>query len=404
MIIFNKKRGIILYIVFSLISPNLKVGDTITSFNILAFFLVIIILLIKSKLMFKIYRGWLYRQCLWLYFFVFIISSLMAVSMYSSMSVNWFSILATFRVICIIYMLQYVLKEKAETVLDNIIFPVLLVNLVFSIIQLTIPESTAIFYDLYYKTSLTPLDYALEMGYFTRAYGTFGTPVLLGVFSLFCFAIYLGYYLDKQPCKLLNIKIIISLACGLLAMSKTVLLGVPVLVIVYCIMIILRISKVNSNRKILLAPVVVIVFFIIIIQLLEQHGTAIAWYTDYLTHPLDSFDSRYSSNTGLLSDMYSIIKENLIIGVGSTAIEDVFIGDSMYIVILYNTGIVGFLLYFEILISATLKNLVNKRSTALLCCVAVCLAGLAAPVHLHVISAPVIAYIFQKAETCDRVL
>ena len=73
-------------------------------------------------------------------------------------------------------------------------------------------------------------------------------------------------------------------------------------------------------------------------------------------------------------------------------------GDSMYIGVLYTTGILGILVYFGIIASAMINVIRKRRTIAIFSGVAFLLAGLAAPVHIDTISAVFIAYLFSNAE------
>ncbi|WP_027631123.1 hypothetical protein [Ruminiclostridium cellobioparum] len=393
----NTNTAIVSYIVFSLICPHLKVANLQISFEIIAFFPVLIIFILKKPSIFSLHRRDLYRQHLIIYFYIFLASSFIATLRFES-KIPWISFLSVFRIICLIYIMQSEMEGNSVQVLDRIISPVLFTNLAVSIIQLTVPVSTKIFYELYYKASLTPLAAVLKLGFFNRAYGTFATPVLLGIFSIISFAIYLGFLTEKRQCKRLYLKLVISVIIGLLALSKTAVIGIPIISICYCILILFDVIKIK-NKKIAIIPLILIPIFGITVILLEKHGTAISYYIGFLSKPFEALSTRYNSSSGLLSGTFSTIYDNWLIGVGGTPIGDDFTGDSLYISILYSTGILGLITYFSILIGSTVKNLKLRNTTALLCFIAFCLAGLAAPIGLDIVTMPVIAYMFCKSET-----
>jgi len=56
-------------------------------------------------------------------------------------------------------------------------------------------------------------------------------------------------------------------------------------------------------------------------------GGGMKYYIQYLNKPLEVLSTRYSSQ-GILSESFSIIKENLLLGVGFASISGEFIGDS----------------------------------------------------------------------------
>lgn len=393
----NLKNGIILYIILSLISPHLKIGNLQISYEIMAFFPVFIIVIIKKRAIFLLYRKYLYRQHLIIFFYIYLLSSFLATLQFGS-KIPWLTFFSIFRIIITIFILQFVMKENSDQVLDHIISPVLFINLVTSIIQLAIPSSTKLFYELYYKASLSPLADALELGYFNRAYGTFGTPVLLGIFSIFCFAVYLGFFTEKKKCKKIYLKLVSSIIIGLLALSKTAILGVPTIFICCCLLILIGVIKIN-NKKIIVLPLLLIPIFIVTVQLLRQHGTTINYYIRFLSKPFEALSTRYDASSGILADAYSTISGNWLFGVGGTPLGNDFIGDSMYLEVMYSTGIIGIIIYFSALIRASITNLKLRNVTALLCFIAICLGGFAAPVQLHFISVSLLAYMFSNAES-----
>ena len=56
------KKGIIFYAVFSMISPHIKLNRVQLSFEIIAFFPLVFILVLKNSKIFAIYSRWKYRQ------------------------------------------------------------------------------------------------------------------------------------------------------------------------------------------------------------------------------------------------------------------------------------------------------------------------------------------------------
>ena len=85
-------------------------------------------------------------------------------------------------------------------------------------------------------------------------------------------------------------------------------------------------------------------------------------------------------------------------GVGPTPIGAAFVGDSMYINMLYTSGLLGFCIFFGILMSSIFINGVKKNVTAIMCGLTIILGGFAAPIHLNILSVAFLVYIFSKAE------
>lgn len=70
----------------------------------------------------------------------------------------------------------------------------------------------------------------------------------------------------------------------------------------------------------------------IIIGELEEAEIPIKWYLNYILHPLEAFDTRYNSEVGgNLVDLKIVIENNLFIGVGEVMNNNVFVGDSSFL-------------------------------------------------------------------------
>lgn len=393
----NEEKGIIVFFIMAMIAPNITIRSFTLSFEIVAFLPVVILLYLKNRKIFKIYKKGNFRQSLWFYFFLLLFSSLISTMKYSN-SINILALFSYFRIIALIYALYYVFKRSDYLALDKIISTVLFINVIVSIIQLTFPSSINIFLDFYYKDSLTPLLGVYDLGYFSRAYGTFGTPVLLGIFSVFSFSFYMGLLADKLICKKVIVKVGASLSLGLMALSKTVVIGIPAILVLYYVMALFGVIKVK-NRKILAFPVLIAPIAILTIKYLEQKGTFIMWYLNFLFKPFESLSTRYSASTGILKDTYSVIFNNLFFGVGLTNVNNTFAGDSMYINILYTTGLIGLVVLIAIMFSPTISIIKARNGTSIMILMSFLMAGFAAPVHVEIIALPFVAYIIVAAET-----
>lgn len=389
------KDGIIYYIIFSLVSPNLNIGNIQISFEIIAFLIIFLLLLIVKRNIFSFsVSKFNHRQNLLVYFIIYCIASLIAAFKYGS-EIPWVSIFSVFRSIFILYMINYTMEGNEDEAIDRIISPVLYICLITSLIQMAVPGSVTLFYNFYYKSSLTPLASVLELGHFDRAFGSFGTPVYLGVFSLYSFSLYYGFIVENKKIRNIFIKLASSVIIGLFALSKTAILGIPIILMVYFLVFVPIENKVN--KKLLRILLIIFIIIIITVIILKFKGTAISWYLDYLKKPLAAFKTRYNMTTGILSETYKTIKDNLIIGVGATALDNNFTGDSMYVNIIYNTGLIGAAIFFINFIWAGINNFRFKNITAFFCFTSICLAGLAAPVQFDIITAAFMAYIFYKS-------
>ncbi|WP_214710811.1 hypothetical protein [Exiguobacterium sp. s55] len=395
------EKSIIYYIIFCLISPNLILGDTTITFEIVAFLFYIPIVIVKRREIFVLKKVFLFRQLFLLIPLIAFISSLIAEMKYGS-NLNVIALFGYLRIIILIWVLQYCNEKLGKDyVLDKILSLVILINIIVSLIQLLNPSSVDLFYNFYFRPSLTPLEEVMYLGYFNRAYGTFGSPVLLGVFSVFAFSFYLVQIAGKKQQKFLISKLLGSTILGLMALSKSAILGIPLLLLLAYGLMLIGFIKLN-NSKFLILPLVSLPTVLIIIYVLKQMNTSILWYTNYLTNPLAAFDTRYSLDSGILISTYSTIKENLVFGVGLTVLNGDFLGDSMYTTILYTIGLVGSMIYVIFFTLSFVISIYNKKIASIIMLVSILLMGFSLPVHLELMTVPFFAYIFSELEDRER--
>jgi len=255
-------------------------------------------------------------------------------------------------------------EEKKQSLLTTCVTTLVIMNLFACVIQLTFghPE---IFYSLYYSDVQTPLKIPLQMGYFLRGYGLFPSPVNLGPFVLTSLAIALIY---KKP--------ILILLCGILSaisMSKTAIVGFPLLVFIYFIY--KNLFCKNAKCRITAYGRFKIAFVLLAIILGMTGATLLMikanpvskYYYTVFTNPARVFSSRYdpSSESFIASDTIESIRENFFLGTGYTKIRNEFIGDSTYIVMLKEAGFIGLLIYLLSILMIILY-LFKKRNAAVL--------------------------------------
>lgn len=369
------EHGIVYYTICSILSPHFQMLNIIVSFEIVAFFIVLLFIFIK-KADFLFCLKSRFQICYILFFLIYIGSTLVAVIKYDG-NASWFSLFGLARWIMIFLMFSNVVKDKSRCY-EHILDIVIAVNFVISSIQLLCPNLVDLFYKLYYKSSMTPLDGVKELGYFNRAYGTFGTPILLGVISVIAYSFYLGKFLEAKEKKQLVVKLLLSLICCLLSMTKTAILGVAIITISVLVGGLFQIFHIKLRRLFLAYAVIAIVGGIIIFVLWRQNF-AIGYYLTFLVNPIKSLETRFSPDTG---NMAMTLKEinNFFIGTGGYVEESTFLGDSTYVELLYSVGILGMLLYLSVPISILLISLKNRKvipfitiTSLLLCAVGVSL-------------------------------
>ena len=356
----DKTKGIFLFVFFSLVSPHVVISGMSISYNIIAFF-PIFFLYILERHIFNVPRVFL---VLILYFLLLCISTLYSAAL-NHVDVEYAAIFGAFRFICLTLVL---VDDKNCNVnyVHKLFFWGITINLVFSVLQIGFPQFTQVFHDLYSKKSATTLDYYLEAGFFNRGVGTFGTPTVLGVFSLLSFCL---FYFELKYGLFQKFKIwglVFSLICGLLSLSKTFLLGIPMLFLLELFVNIYKTKgrikmKIRINKGMTFILLFLIVLGAVVINQLVKNGFSILWYLGFLLEPGKALETRYDTNTGILDGLFSVIKKNPFIGVGETVLPRVFIGDSSYVCIVYSVGFLGLFLFLTLWGKLLFQSLRNNK-------------------------------------------
>ena len=379
------RTGLLFYILASLTFPNIHILGKIITYEIFNFPFIFLFGIYWKKVNLNNNNIILYA------YLILLTSSSLISSIFRHIPVGWIAILGVLR-----FIILFTFMQKCKLTKDNIrnlFASVILINLIVSIIQLTMPSTVDLFYNFYYKDSFPILQSVKKMGFFTRAFGTFGTPVKVGFFSL----ITISYFLQTYKNKLTDFLIILlALLLGLAALSKTFIIGFPIILILFTI------SKFNIKRaNIFKTTIIIFTFGVVIIytiNYLRNNGFYIDYYLKFIFDPMDAFNTRYGSgsDSGLLSTTFDVIKNNILTGVGTTQVENEFIGDSTYVKILHGTGIIGIILF--ILFIALHVDYRKKVLTRNLFLIATLLGGLALPVFANIFGAIIFSIIEYEKE------
>jgi hypothetical protein len=389
----NTKQGITWFVILGIVCPNVHVSGIILSYQLFAFAPLALIYFIKRP----------YISCsaefviLYSFLVLLIISSIIS-SKLNNVPVAWISILGNVRFVVITMMLTFLMKHK-KNAFEKILLVAITINLLFAIIQISIPKSVYLFYDFYYKESMTPLQMAVENMKFNRSYGSFGTPVLLGVFSLISFSYFFSGLINKEKTRQRTViyGFSASTICGILALSKTFILGAPIVVIITVLVIIIAnkgVIKLPKSNKIIYitAGCTLFIGIAVIVLILNDLGWALKYYSKYLLNPFKALATRYEADEGILNLTMEVIKENIFIGVGETIIKGEFNGDSMYIQLLHSTGIIGLIMVLVLFIIISLKTMQKNNFTGLIVLLSFMVTGIGANIFASLFGALVIAF------------
>lgn len=347
LILKDYKRGMLFYIFSIYVAPVFNFGFIRIEFFLVSILPVVFVCLVKNngKLHNIEINNWLNS-----YILVSIAATAISVFIYNVLNFQGISLLGM-----ILRTLFVSIIASAKLQFKDVIkvFEWLIVlNFIAVVIQMLINQSTKLFFDLYYTESMIPLMEVRNLGYFNRAYGLFPTPIFLGTFSLMCLT-FLLFYGKRNYITL--IEELLCLIMGLASLTKTFILGTVILGILFIVKWMISAHKTLYVRTVISIGLMAICTTVIIFEL-YIHNYPIFWYLKFLTKPLDSLTSRYSSSVGVLSKTTEIILENPIIGVGYNNIIGEYTGDSFLYCVLHDAGAIGIMLFIAFFIKVSYKK------------------------------------------------
>lgn len=253
--------------------------------------------------------------------------------------------------IAVVYLLFYYTKMENITQLDNAVgrgieYAVYL-NLIAVILQFIIPKQMYdICYQLYYSaTSSGYTNYDLikdwgagfYQGRYYRYFGLFATPMTLSCFVIMVMALCV-VQISSNRCIFCNpVRIfMISLVIGFAAQCKIFFLMIPILIFLYVLYNIKKLTKFKALTFLTIACVVF--FFIAFLDNLSSIPGL--YYLSYLSNPLSAFSTRFSEG-GYIAETASVAYRNILTGVGPVSVQGEAIADSSYIVMLHNGGLIA---------------------------------------------------------------
>lgn len=388
-------KSISYYFICAFLSPNFVIGGMAISYEIIGFLILLINILLykKREMTFSIEK---YDFLIIGMVLIDIVASIIS-AIYYSLSMPWVSFVALFRYLILFLYLKRLVIPSRTGELKRILDITLITNFVFSIIQVTFPTSVGLFQNLYGKESNAVLSGFASLGYYNRAVGTLGSPALVGPFALFCLAFYLMLFLMKSKYNKVDIglKIFFSIGIGVVALSKTFIIGTPIIIIL-CLLFSSR--KINPYRILRIVIIVGAIVFVsrFAIQFLVENtrisNSLLDYYFNFVKNPIDALNTRYSS-TGNVLPAISVFKEHPIFGVGVGSISGEFVGDSAFVNILHNTGVVGALLITSYMVSLIARFFKEKNYIAFSVFIAILLAGIGIPSITELSSIAMMGYL-----------
>lgn len=358
----SKQQGFFLFMFFSFICPVMKVGSLELSYDILGTVVLFFLILFHDKMKFSLKLSWE----LYLYFAVLVLSTILART-FQNGNMNWGSLLGIGRLI-ILY--SILIKYCKAEIVVRAIYASTFVNAVVMMAQYISPSAANWSYELFAKESSQSLAYSVEIGMLNRLTGTFSNTFPVAFFMLTVITMGICYYgMTKRK---MNLAVsLLAFCCGIMSVSKTFLIGFPMIIVLFFVLskVLKRkefsFFKVRNIITIILIGVAVAIFWSIKDRL--RMGDTFEYYINVIFSG-DIFDSRYG-DTGVTDAAFQVFQNNWLFGVGSTTVNNEFLGDSQYIGILHDTGVIGMFFILCLLLQLAIKAI---KMQDLVCSILIC--------------------------------
>jgi len=191
-----------------------------------------------------------------------------------------------------------------------------------------------------------------EIGFILRAVSVFESPSYAATYFLttLATAVYLlfelrGQQVAKRMFLLPLVSLFASFVGGIVTLSATFVAGIGLILF----MLFLRLEWRNKVRAMAISAAfgAIVIGYLMFLGKDEEYASIAnnITYQARRVASLELFESRYAGNTGYLKATIGEISNNPFIGYGWMRKPGVFIGDSMYIVLLYQSGILGLTIF-----------------------------------------------------------
>lgn len=390
--LFRPRRGVAAYVLFALVAPHFHLGGAAISYEIMGFLPVGFAAFYRNG-----FRAHLKAEhWLWIVYFILAIAATLLSVMRFGSEVKWLFIFGWGRALFLFVLISTMLNRES---IFRALSTALIINLIVAAAQLFVPGAVEVTYALYAKESQTVLAGYLERGFIPRATGTLGSPVNLGAFVLLTFAV---AYERILRCGYQNLPVLVALASvmtGMLALSKSSILGIPLILILGMVFRfgqkLVRGFRIAPRRLLGATTFATIggtgVWYLI--RMLNEAGFGVLRYLRFVLDPIEAFETRYSGTEATtLHRTIDVVESNWFTGLGFTAPYNEFLGDSTYVLALHTIGVWGVVIILAVYFALAYRSFQRGELTMLLPLVALGMTGFAIPTFFDCLGVIVISY------------
>ncbi len=257
-----------------------------------------------------------------------------------------------------------------------------------------------------YSYSQSHINELTRASKYYRAYGTWESPMSLGIYSLIALSILvLNKEIRNKKTWLLNISLCVII--GMMSLTKSFFLGMVIFIVCTYVMSYFEFFKKKHFSAISLTAYTAGVIAIPIMFLLfskaydwsQKAWPHLHYYLGFIINPQNVLASRLSQ-TGSLNETLEMIKNHFLIGVGPISVRGELVGDNEFVVLLHGGGIAVLIIAIGILFSWIMKCIVQQDIRTVIILLIWILSGFSLPVlfHYKICLLPICYYLILKSE------
>ncbi|AVX30363.1 hypothetical protein CTH_0760 [Carboxydocella thermautotrophica] len=347
------RKGAKLFLLLVLIIPYFKLGHSYFNMEYIYIIFLFIVLLIK-RFFSKKAIVWPKVANYYLMFVMYIFfNTIININHYSEITTIFKNFFFYVKPLILMFIFSNIQLNHRDVrnLLDSFVY-LSIIFLIFEIGQINNNEFiTNITLEYYSSPSRLSIQNLIEFyGGIIRGVSVFEHPAYASIYFLLslCISIYRllsGIHGFRFIAWL--VLVFINIVGGYLTASATFISGI--------ILLLLFLSSYLLYKRRFISLIKIYFCVLILIYLISlncnylSNGDVIKYQIDRV-YNLEIFNTRFNSQNGFLLETISQIKNNFIFGLGILNFNNVFIGDSMWVIIFYYGGLVGFIIFSTFLI------------------------------------------------------